>query len=84
MGYKYAMNPTSQRFTISSFLTFLAYIFSKSICLKYHCILSLYKVNAFTIGEFHVHQRGTLTGTTTTDHLTYYAPPVITITIILM
>jgi len=72
------MNPTSQRFTISSFLTFLAYIFLKSISLKYHCIFSLYKVNAFTIGEFHVHQRGTFTGT---GHLTYYAPPIITITI---
>jgi len=27
MGYKYTMNPSSQRFTISAFLIFLAYIF---------------------------------------------------------
>jgi hypothetical protein len=52
MGYKYIMNSLSQSFIISSFLTFLACIFSESISLKYHCTFSLYKVIDFTIGEF--------------------------------
>ena len=36
MGCKYTMNPLNSKFINSSFLTFLAYIFSKSISLKYH------------------------------------------------
>jgi hypothetical protein len=51
MCYKYIMNPLSQKFTISSFSTFLSYIFSESVFLKYHCIFSLYKVTDFTIKE---------------------------------
>jgi hypothetical protein len=51
MCIKYIMNPLSQKFTISSFSTFLSYIFSESIFLKYHCIFSLYKVTDFTIKE---------------------------------
>jgi len=52
MCYKYIMNPSSQKFTISSFLTFLSYIFSESIFLKYLCIFFLYKVtDHFTIKE---------------------------------
>jgi len=49
MSYKYTMNPSSQRFTISSFST--AYIFSEYLFLKYYCTFSLYKVTDFTIGE---------------------------------
>ena len=49
MCYKYIMNPLSQKFTISSFSTFLSYIFSESIFLKYHCIFSLYKVTDLSI-----------------------------------
>jgi hypothetical protein len=52
MGYKYTMNPSSQRFTISSFSIILEYIFLESISLKYHCAFSLYKVTDFTIREF--------------------------------
>jgi hypothetical protein len=44
MGYKYPMNSSSFRFTISLFLTFSTYIFWKSIPLKYYCIFFLYKV----------------------------------------
>jgi hypothetical protein len=41
MSYKYTMNYSSQIFTISLFLIFSAYIFSKSISLKYHCTFFL-------------------------------------------
>jgi hypothetical protein len=51
MSYKYTMNPSSQMFTIFLFSTFLVYIFSESISLKYHCTFSLYKVTDFTTGE---------------------------------
>jgi hypothetical protein len=50
MSYKYTMNPSSQRFTISSFST--VYIFSEHLSLKYYCIFSLNKVTDFIIGEF--------------------------------
>jgi hypothetical protein len=49
ISYKYTMNPSSKRFTISSF--FSVYIFSKHISLEYYCIFSLYKVIDFIIGE---------------------------------
>ena len=51
MGYKYPMNPSRTRFTITSCLTFSVYIFLQSISLKYHCDFSLYKVINFTIRE---------------------------------
>jgi hypothetical protein len=50
MSYKYTMNPSSQRFTISSFST--ACIFSEHLSLEYYCIISLNKVTNFIIGEF--------------------------------
>jgi hypothetical protein len=59
MGYKYIMNPLSQRFTISSFSIFLAYVFLESISLKYHCTFSFYKVTDFTIEEFRHPSKGT-------------------------
>jgi hypothetical protein len=31
IGYKYTMNSSSQRFTVSSYLTFLTFIFSESL-----------------------------------------------------
>jgi hypothetical protein len=40
-SYQYQMDPSSSRFTISSFIIFLAYIFSKYISLKYYCTFSL-------------------------------------------
>jgi hypothetical protein len=49
MSYKYTINHLSQRFTISSFSTFLVYIFSESISVKYHYIFSIYKVIDFII-----------------------------------
>ena len=49
MGYKHTTNHSNSRLTISSFLTFSAYIFLKSISLKYQCIFSLYKVTNLTI-----------------------------------
>jgi hypothetical protein len=52
MSYKYTMNSSSQKFTISSFSILLAYIFSEFIYLKYYCTFSLYKVIDFNIGEF--------------------------------
>ena len=61
MSYKYIMNPSSQRFSISSFLTFLAYIFSESISLKYHCTFSLYKVTN-PLESPNVHNRGPFAG----------------------
>jgi hypothetical protein len=61
MSYKYTINPSSQRFTISSFST--AYIFSEYLSLKYYCTFSLYKVTGFIVGESHVHQRGLFAGT---------------------
>jgi len=56
MCYNYTMNPSSSKFTISSFLTFLAYIFSQSISLKYNCIFSIYKVIDLSIRESPLHQ----------------------------
>ena len=41
MSYKYTINPSNPRFTISLFSIFLVYIFLKSISLKYHFTLSL-------------------------------------------
>jgi len=52
IGYKYHMNHPNSRFTISSFLTFIIYIFSKSISLKYHYTFSFYKITDFIIEEF--------------------------------
>ena len=46
MGYKYTINLSSQRFTISSLST--AYIFSKHLSLKYCCTISLYKATNIT------------------------------------
>jgi hypothetical protein len=51
MSYKYIMNHSNFKFTISSFLIFLAYIFSKSISLKYHCTFFFYKVTDLSIWE---------------------------------
>ena len=59
MGYNYTMNSSNSRFTISSFLTFSAHIFSEFIFLKYHCTFSLYKVTNFIIGEFTRRSHGT-------------------------
>jgi len=49
ISYKYTMNPSNKKFTISSFFT--VYIFSKHLSLKYYYIFSLYKVIDFTIRE---------------------------------
>ena len=76
-------------FTISLFLIFLAYIFSESIFLKYHCTFSLYKVIDFTIEEslhpsneiFYKYQLPLpdLLGTTIViGNLPYHSSPVIT------
>ena len=51
MSYKYTMNPSSQRFTISLFSIFLAHIFSEFISLKYHRIFFLHIAIDFTIKE---------------------------------
>ena len=78
MGYKYTMNPLSQRFTISLFSIFLAYIFSESISLKYHCIFSLYNVTDFTIKKIPTSIKENLLQVPVTDHLTYHASPATT------
>jgi len=49
IGYKYTMNLSNSRFMISSFWTLLAYVFSESISLNYHCTFSLYKVTDLNI-----------------------------------
>jgi hypothetical protein len=49
MSYKYTINPSNSRFTISSFLTLSAYIFSESISIKYYCTFSLCKVTDLSI-----------------------------------
>jgi hypothetical protein len=77
MGYKYTINPSSQRFTISSFLLFSVYIFSEFISLKYHYILSLYKITDFTIRESLYLYKKNFLQVTTIDHMasqaiTYY------------
>jgi hypothetical protein len=57
MGYKYTMNPSSQRFTVSLFSIFLVYIFSESTSLKYHCTFSPTKLLTLPPESPHVHQR---------------------------
>jgi hypothetical protein len=51
IDYKYIMNPSNSIFIIFSSLTFLAYIFSCPIYLKYYCTFSLYKVTNLNIQE---------------------------------
>jgi hypothetical protein len=51
MGYKYTMNPSKSRFTISSFLTLLIYIISESVSLRYHYSFFLCKVTNLSIWE---------------------------------
>ena len=63
MGYKNTINPSSKKFTISSFSIFLAYIFSESISLKYHCTFSLYIVIDFSIRESSRPSRGSFAST---------------------
>jgi hypothetical protein len=81
MCYKYTMNPSSQRFTISSFSIFLAYIFLESISLKYYYGFSLYKVTDFTIGEFSCPLKMNLLQVLAISHLIYQILPATTITI---
>jgi hypothetical protein len=82
MRYKYTMNPSSQGFTISSFLTFSAYIFSESISLKYHCtfcsfltklLILLRRVPTFIKENF--------LQISASDHLIYETPLITTTTI---
>jgi hypothetical protein len=72
------MNHPNSRFTISSFLTFPIYIFSKFMSLKYHYTFSFYKITDFIIEEFshssnetfykYIYQASPPTPTTT-DHI---------------
>ena len=56
---KYIMNPSNSWLTISLFLTFLAYMFSEPISLKYHCTFSLYKVTDLSISDSLYPSKGT-------------------------
>ena len=72
---KYIMNPSNSWLTISLFLTFLAYIFSEPISLKYHCTFFLYKVIDLSISIPYIHQRELFVSTTTNHRAFHIKPP---------
>jgi hypothetical protein len=76
------MNPSSQGFTISSLLTFLVYIFSESISLKYHCTFSSFLTKLLILSQrVPTFIKEKLSQISATDHLIYEAPLITTTTI---